>query len=107
MIFWEYSSGKVPSFTSLTLAVRNIVFGCFKHTEPDDRGDIVRSVRLQPERWKSVHGLGYCQRRRTASQPLPETSAVAPVATVSRRFGVRHSHVGSECYPHYKPARRS
>lgn len=45
----------------------NIVFGFFKHVESDDRGDIVRSIRLQPEwRRKSVYGLGYCQRRRTA-----------------------------------------
>lgn len=101
--FREYFSRDIPSGTSLTRAIRNIVFDCFKHSEPDDRGDIVRSVRLQLERRKSVYGLGHCQRRRTAHQPLPETSAVAPVTTVSRRFGVRHSHARSECYPRCKP----
>jgi len=63
---------------------RNNVFGCFKHVEPNDRGDIIRSIRLQPEWRQSVYGLGYCQRRRTTCQPLPETSAVTPVTAVSR-----------------------
>lgn len=31
--------------------IRNNVFGCFKHIEPNDRGDIIRGIRLQPE-WR-------------------------------------------------------